>query len=888
MKRVYRACLGLVLTTLVQTLLMHTVLAQGAAPRKMLSLDDLFQTSVLMKAAVSPDGEWIAATVLRPAGSDDVYGRTFYEMDVTRADIWLISRRTGERRNITQGAADAAGFWCATWSPDGNRLAMMSTKPEGSEPRGGNNARLYVWEREGERLTRLTSRGLSSQTLGGSAMSRVDLRGPQQVNGDTARCGETENAPFLWLTSTSVLAVVLPEGGVSAIVDAYSRGLEHASATRDRLRVGKTPTFTVSESGVPQPPSPLVSLQIIDATSGAAQDLGSVPAHPFEGNLQVSVAPDGRGAAVLASKAAIPMKEGEKFAYPFSSWGVEKQLGFVDFAPGATIRWASAIPADGRYLLDLAPWLDDGSSVAVRARPNASTRALTLLMASRRDLSVSRASPTTLSVAASMAAADAPDESAALSAGDVLVMRAVAPADELAPFDWYVRKRQGKALPRVDWWAFSRTHAPVNLTTSMPEVPSSWRASNAKGRWVGIAGGHLWSLDARSRRTTRLTDQPLLAGAEIVWPNALEGASKASSVLIVAGTEKDGVRPLVRVTLGKSKATVEPVTLPSATAQFEDYIPSQSQVLFRDLSPQGVFLWGGSTRLLALNEHMANIDPGKVQMIDYRGVDGQSLKGAAILPPDYQPGKRYPVLMWVYAGATVRGPSDRSLGLYMPGEYNLRLYAARGYVVLMPTMPLARDGGKNDHYIDLPKGAMPAVDKLIELGIADPDRLAVMGQSYGGYSVYSLVTYTPRFKAAIAMAGLTDLVSIYGEFDRTARGYDGIEHQKSVNWGLAEQGQISMSVPPWEDQWRYWRNSPINYVDRVQTPLLMIHGEQDIRGGLGQAEEFFFALYRQGKRAKLLRYWGEDHGLRQSPANVRDIVNQIFEWLQINMPEKKS
>ena len=87
MKRVYRACLGLVLTTLVQTMLMHTVLAQGAAPRKMLSLDDLFQTSVLMKAAVSPDGEWIAATVLRPAGPDDVYGRTFYEMDVTRADI---------------------------------------------------------------------------------------------------------------------------------------------------------------------------------------------------------------------------------------------------------------------------------------------------------------------------------------------------------------------------------------------------------------------------------------------------------------------------------------------------------------------------------------------------------------------------------------------------------------------------------------------------------------------------------------------------------------------------------------------------------------------------------------------------------------------------------
>jgi dipeptidyl aminopeptidase/acylaminoacyl peptidase len=216
----------------------------------------------------------------------------------------------------------------------------------------------------------------------------------------------------------------------------------------------------------------------------------------------------------------------------------------------------------------------------------------------------------------------------------------------------------------------------------------------------------------------------------------------------------------------------------------------------------------------------------------------------------------------------------------------MQLYAARGYVVLIPSMPLKPDGGKNDDYIDLPKGVMPALDRLVDLGIADPDRLAVMGQSYGGYSTYSLVTYTNRFKAAIAMAGITDLVSLYGQFDPTARSYPGIDHQKSANWGLSEQGQVSMGVPPWEDLWHYLRNSPLYYVDRVQTPLLLIHGEQDIRGPMSQAEEFFYALYRQGKRAKLLRYWGEDHGLRMSPANVRSIVDEIIAWLDTNMPEK--
>ena len=202
-------------------------------------------------------------------------------------------------------------------------------------------------------------------------------------------------------------------------------------------------------------------------------------------------------------------------------------------------------------------------------------------------------------------------------------------------------------------------------------------------------------------------------------------------------------------------------------------------------------------------------------------------------------------------------------------------------------MPLRPDGATDkDDYIDLPKGVMPAIDKLIDLGIADPDRLAVMGQSYGGYSTYSLVTYTHRFKAAIALAGITELVGEYGEFDRTARSYPGIDHQKSANAGIDELGQTGLGKPPLADLWRYWRNSPLFFADRIQTPLLLIHGEQDIRGPMTQAEELFYALYRQGKRAKLLRYWGEDHGLRLSPANARNIVDEIFASLQTNMPEK--
>jgi dipeptidyl aminopeptidase/acylaminoacyl peptidase len=882
MRSIFRACAVLALACSVQ--------AMASTPsRAGLTLDDLFKNSVLSEATVSPDGEWVAATVIRPVDENAVYGRSFYEMDVTRADVWLISRRTGERTNITQGGADASGFWCASWSPDGSRLALMSTKPEGGEPRGGDNVRLYVWEREGGGFKRLTSRAVASQTMGGSAMYRVDLQG--QKKRDTARCSNEENAPFIWLDDASLLAIMLPEGAVSGIMDAYTRPLAHAGTTLSELREGKVPTVTESESGVASPPSPIASLQVIDAKSGKARTIAAVPLHPFESNLQISVAPNGKSIAVLASKGAIAHENGKSFAYPYADWQASKQLGFAD-VQGHAVRWVEELPAGVKYPMDLQAWSPDSSAIAMRARPDAQTRALMLMSVSPRDLSMTRVSPEGTSVAAAPVGGGLPGASTVFFADDGrLLARAVKSSEELPPWEWYRAKVRGLPMPRADWWAFARGRAPVNLTASMKTPPDALFATRDKARYVGIADDALWMLDIRSGKATKLASE-LPAGASVLWPSALDGSNRPTSEMIVAGRAKDGVRALMHVTLSDGKATAQSLKLPSDHAEFRKYDAAHSLALFHDVNFTGTFLWSldlksiQSQKLMALNEHWVNVDPGESRLIEYRGIDGQELKGAVLLPPNYQSGKKYPVLTWVYAGSTVRGASDDSFKFDMPGQYNLRLYAAQGYVVLVPSMPLRPDGQKNDDYIELPKGVIPALDRLIELGIADPNRLAVMGQSYGGYSVYSLVTYTNRFKAAIAMAGLTDLSSLYGEFDHTARGYPGIEHQKSVNWGLAELGQVSMGVPPWEDQWRYWRNSPINYVDRVETPLLMIHGEQDIRGPMSQAEEFFFGLYRQGKRAKLLRYWGEDHGLRQSPANVRDMVEQIGAWLKINLPEQ--
>jgi dipeptidyl aminopeptidase/acylaminoacyl peptidase len=160
------------------------------------------------------------------------------------------------------------------------------------------------------------------------------------------------------------------------------------------------------------------------------------------------------------------------------------------------------------------------------------------------------------------------------------------------------------------------------------------------------------------------------------------------------------------------------------------------------------------------------------------------------------------------------------------------------------------------------------------MGIADPDRVGVMGHSYGGYTVYALVTQTGRFKAAVAYAGFTDILSLYGGLDPRYR------FSELVNpWSrpfVVEAQQLRMGSPPWNDLERYLRNSPFIHADNVTTPVLMIHGELDSLP-LSQAEEFFVALNRLGKRAKLVRYLAEGHFV-ESPGNVLDMWEHILNW----------
>jgi dipeptidyl aminopeptidase/acylaminoacyl peptidase len=424
----------------------------------------------------------------------------------------------------------------------------------------------------------------------------------------------------------------------------------------------------------------------------------------------------------------------------------------------------------------------------------------------------------------------------------------------------------------ASWWLLDTAGAATDLGRTNAKLPDAF-ARARDGTLIALMGKSVLRLDRGSSALTSIAQ--LDGDASLLLPQDL-------------GRPTDRFLTVIRDSKGATKfATVDSMTgrtgasIAAFTADVLDVDFERDAMIFSQADESGLFLRqlsmadGESRDLLVLNSFLGRVDWGRRQLIDYKDGAGTALKAIAILPPDYRPGRRYPTLAWVYGGYTVRSVDDFMSSLSMPGIYNLQLYAARGYVVLVPSMPLDRSGDRHDVYTQIPNGLMPALDRLAELGIADPDRLGVFGQSFGGYSVYALVSQTDRFKAAVAMAGITDLASNYNEFDPTARGYPGIEHEKSDNWQI---NPWDAPAPPWKDLAIYTRNSPLSYVDRVKTPLVLIHGSADIRGSQTQAEQFFYGLYAQGKTAKLLRYGGESHSLAQSPANVRDIFAETIAW----------
>ena len=299
-------------------------------------------------------------------------------------------------------------------------------------------------------------------------------------------------------------------------------------------------------------------------------------------------------------------------------------------------------------------------------------------------------------------------------------------------------------------------------------------------------------------------------------------------------------------------------------------------VLQRNGQPDQI-VWRG-------NAWIRELTLGRAESIAYRSADSQSLTGWLLYPPNYVAGRALPIVTMVYPSSVYGERPPSSFDLFNPAFNHPQLFAALGYGVLMPSVPESDKPMQMDGIAALAGSVVALVDALVARGIADPNRIAVAGQSAGGWATLGLITTTNRFRTAIASASYSNLESLYGTFYGQYRYGDAgqAERAQLLRMLQFERGYYAADATPWEQPERYRINSPIHRVASVRTPLMLIHGDQDFIP-VQQAEEFFTALYRQDKRVQLVRYSGEEHTI-SFRANVLDMWQRIDAWLRETMP----
>jgi len=815
-----------------------------AASARPLTIDDVLTTAAVDRADISSDSEDVAVSLPRPAAEGEVYGRNAYEIDPSRNDIWLVKRDGSHLRQLTDGKDAAAGFWCPYWSPNGRRLAMLSTAPEQSEPRGGNNVRLYVWEQKAGEPRRISDRAMMTQVRYGSPLNELDLRAAGSNLPNTCREGD-ENAPFLWLSDDRILAVLMPKDEHSAMVDRFAKFHREVSQAGADVRAGTVPSVSRSDTRTSASDLPEVrysaELVIFNLADGSITELGAVPAFPMFGALTIALSPDARRAVILAPVRAIPPHRRASDIPNVMEWAVENALFMLDLGKQPKLRQVKA-QSFAQFPLDIVSWSPGSDYVAMRGRAAEDAKSASLWTLTARDLEVS-----------------------VQASGETF--------DDALPAHW---RETSYAL-----WA-DRT-----LLLARPsKLGSGWRL-------VDVISGKVTAINANVDGLTSLhtSAEGRVTGQSKNGPIRFDPAARRFVPIKV--TSPRGCNSAARlVTERKNGAATYNLWTDEGPRFASITLASSARILDHDCSgivwAENGFTgsavhftpWNNPSSprtLMRHNQHLAEVTWGERRMIDYRHVDGSALQMAVLLPPDYDPRRRYPTLMWVYGGYQPTGVDDYFLDPQMPGIYNLQLYASNGYVVAIPAIPIVRNDKPSEPLAAFAGGVLPAIDRLVELGISDGDRVGLFGQSFGGYTVNSLITQTDRFKAAASLSGATDLATNYGAFDPAARGWPGIDQDMAAN-GPIYEGGLGFKIDPASDPALYDRNSPLTYADRISTPLLLIHGELDTRAPLAQPEALYSLLRRKGRTARLLRFWGEKHSLADTPANIRDINLELIAW----------
>ena len=285
----------------------------------------------------------------------------------------------------------------------------------------------------------------------------------------------------------------------------------------------------------------------------------------------------------------------------------------------------------------------------------------------------------------------------------------------------------------------------------------------------------------------------------------------------------------------------------------------------------------GDVTLETLNEHWSKVLQFEQRVFTYTSLNGYQAKGVVTFPYDYDPKKQYPTIVDSDIGYGIHGQTTTS-SLYSPQEGSITgrdaaTFAAAGYVHVFLSMPTDEvDDVGRANLLSFTSGILPGVDWLVREGVSDPDRLFLYGQSSMGYGVLGLITQTSRFKAAVSSIGFENPAEARDLRLSIRRRYSEAAFDAVNGGGIY---LLNANDPSFAQSKVFTRNSPITYVDRVVTPLMIVAGDMD---SFALSEEpFFAALVLRRVPARFVRYWGVGHGPR-GVENTLDYYARVVRW----------
>jgi dipeptidyl aminopeptidase/acylaminoacyl peptidase len=749
--------------------LSSSAFAQEAIP---LSVEDALKLNYFGEVSplqFSPDGERLAYVVRDNQESSPNFrerqARTGVPWHATRADIYLVAKKTGESINLTETRADN---WSPTWSPDGHFLAFLSDRD------GSGQARVWIWDASRNEMRKI---------------SDVNVRGDD----------------IQWSPDGKTLFVTAVPRGLSS--EDYAKILSSGKTRQNDDDVRKAPGSSV----------------IVYRATAVAPNQAKTISDPWDLDVH------------LRDLVSIEVSSGRV------AWIVHGQriTKFLLSPDGSRIAYSRPNrfekPGSQQILFDLL-------SVDILGKES---RTLASNVRLDYDGAAVSWSPT----------------------GTLLSFHASGTLDKV--HDCYVVNLKSRSVE--------------NVTHLQPQRPADRKAEtplwDAKGQnFYFINDGALWRASLERSSAIRVAQIPnreirmiLPYSHDQLWTT---GDGAATIVLTHNDLGKQDGFYRVDLDTGQTAKLLEKGQCYGCTGEHHivaTHENGQQLAYVAEEAGNSPDIWISSPdfqnphRLTHVNRQFDKYHFGAAQLISWSSVDGEELHGALLLPSDYVKGNRYPLIVWAYGGDTLSDEVDH-FGLADPGPFNLQMLATRGYAVLLPDAPQHL----GTPMFDLAKTILPGVDEVISMGIADPDRLGVMGHSYGGYSVLGLIVQTGRFKAALESDGMADLISAYGQMGR-----DGTAFGTSIT----EQGQGLMGGTPWEFRERYVENSPFFYLDRVETPLLIIHGGEDKGVAPFLGDQVFVALRRLGKNVEYAKYEGEDHApTLWSYPNQVDFCNRMIDW----------